>query len=256
MKITVLQNQIIWLDIEKNIQEAESMLKENSGSDLYVLSEMWSTGFVTEPSKIAEGTTQEDNTALRWMLDAAKRYECAIAGSMTIKEGTTYRNRLFFVHPDGCIDYYDKHHLFGSGGENNHYTAGNKRVIAKYKGIRFLLNTCYDLRFPIWQRNFNDYDVLLMVANWPESRKTAWNTLLRARAIENQCFVVGCNRIGNDSVSIYAGDSAIIDALGNNLANSVNKTKEAITATIDMNELSIFRKKFPVLQEADKIEII
>lgn len=257
MKITVLQNHIVWSDIDANILEAESMLKENIGSDLYVLPEMWSTGFAIDPSEVAGGTEPKDNAALRWMVDASNRYQCAIAGSLTVKEDdSTYRNRLFFVRPNGNIDYYDKHHLFGYGGEDKLYTAGNKRVVVQYNGVRFLLSTCYDMRFPVWQRNFNDYDVLLIVANWPESRQLAWNTLLRARAIENQCYAVGCNRIGKDCVSMYAGGSAIIDAYGNYLAATDSGTKAAITAVIDMNKQNRFRKKFPVLQEADNIMII
>lgn len=255
MKITVLQNQIVWADTDANIREAESMLKENRDSDMYVLPEMWSTGYDVCPCKLAAGVTPQDNTALEWMMDAAGRYACAIVGSMVVKDGDSFRNRLYFVHPDGHTDYYDKHHLFSMGGEDRNYTPGEQRVIAIYKGVRFSLNICYDLRFPVWQRNFNDYDVMLIVASWPESRQLAWNTLLRARAIENQCFVVGCNRIGDDGSVRYAGGSAVIDAFGNYLATADSGEKEAVTATIEMDDLYTFRKKFPVLREADKIEI-
>jgi omega-amidase len=253
MRITILQKDIFWNDVDANITLAEKMITESQTSDVFLLPEMWSTGFATEPEGIAEGSTPDTNKALRWMMVSAKRHGCAIAGSIAVKDGNYFRNRFYFVRPDGSFDQYDKHHLFKYGNEDRYYKAGERRTIADYKGVRFLLTTCYDMRFPIWQRNFNEYDVLMVTANWPESRQNAWETLLRARAIENQCYVAGCNRIGNDPYSSYMGKSAIIDAYGKTISESELRQNDIITADIDMEELRRFRNKFPVLDDADKI---
>lgn len=255
MTVTVLQKNITWADPQANIQDAESLIETSDKSDLYVLPEMWSTGFAIEPKDIAETTKEDKGIAFQWMMSIAKNRRCAIAGSVAINDNGIYRNRFYFMMPDGTYKYYDKHHLFGYGGEDKHYTPGNERVVVDYKGIRFLLVTCYDLRFPIWERNFKDYDVMLIGANWPRTRQNAWQILLRARAIENQCFVVGVNRIGNDPYCDYEGKSAIIDAYGHTMASCKSDCRQSATANIEMEQLIRFRKKFPVLDEADKIEI-
>ena len=253
MRVTILQKDIYWADIEANLIIANRLIKESKGSDLYLLPEMWSTGFATEPEGIAEGVTPEENRTLNWMINTAKDNHCVIAGSVAVKDGEKYKNRFYFIRPDGSYEYYDKHHLFRFGNEDKYYEAGNKRVIVEYKNIRFLLSTCYDLRFPIWQRNFNDYDVMLMTANWPGARQNAWETLLKARAIENQCYVLGCNRVGDDPYSHYVGGSAVIDAYGHTLYQSMKEENDIITTELDMEALRHFRAKFSVLEDVDKI---
>jgi omega-amidase len=253
MKITLLQRNITWADTQANIDGTQAMVDECPDTDVIVLPEMWSTGFIDKPQGIVGGTTMDDNAALKSMGDIARGRDCAVAGSLAVEDGGKFYNRFFFVKPDGTFDRYDKHHLFGYGGESESFTPGNKRVVSEFRGIRFMLNVCYDMRFPIWQRNFNEYDVLIVVANWPESRAAAWDTLLRARAIENQCFAVGVNRTGNDPLCKYAGGSAIINAYGQPVV-VCGKQQQTITAKIDMKELSHFRKKFPVLNDADRIK--
>lgn len=240
MKAVILQTDIIWADPDANIAKLDAMFATLPEADLYVLPEMFTTGFATKP----EGIAEDRGAGLAWMKRTASRRGCAIAGSIATLEDGKYYNRFHFVTPDKCWQY-DKHHLFTYSGEHEHFTAGRDKVIAEWKGVRFRLAVCYDLRFPVWLRNEGcGYDVLLVVASWPSVRAEAWKTLLRARAIENQCYVIGVNRIGDDPNCHYSGDSAFIDAYG----------QDAVE--IDMNQLQAFRQKFPVLEDADKFEII
>ena len=250
MRITVLQTDIVWADAEANIRKAERLMAEAPESDLYVLPEMWSTGFATEPQGIAE---EEGGRALQWMLSKANEVQAAVAGSIAVKtrgEGD-YVNRHYFVRPDGSYEFYDKHHLFTYGHEDCYFRAGDRRTVAHYKGVRFLLITCYDTRFPGWMRYDDDFDAIIIVANWPANRQRAWQILTRARAIENQCCVVAANRTGDDPYSSYIGKSAIIDAYGNTLAAAHEGREEAISAVVDFGRQQHFRDKFPVLRERD-----
>ena len=252
MKITILQTDIKWGHIEKNIAAAERMMASAQVSDLYVLPEMWATGFMTESADKACSYVP-----VEWMRRTAGGHGCAICGGVAVKDdGGLYRNRQYFVKPDGSYKFYDKRHLFAYGGEYTAYTAGNQRTVVEYGGIRFLLLTCYDLRFPVWSRNRGDYDAMIYVANWPESRQEAWQILLRARAIENQCYVIAANRTGNDPKCGYAGGSAIINAKGVTAAQAENAEPQSITADIDMESLMSFRRKFPVLEDRDTFKII
>lgn len=167
----------------------------------------------------------------------------------------TLRNRFYFVKPDGEFDYYDKRHLFTYGGENKHYAPGERRVVVEYKGIRFLLLTCYDLRFPVWARNRGDYDAIIITANWPESRQHVWDALTKARAIENQCYVIAANRTGCDPNCHYTGGSVIIDAKGHTVTQAKGQAAQTITADIDIEALHTFRCKFPVLDDRDEYTI-
>lgn len=250
MKISILQTNIKWADCEYNRNQAELLLNKAQDSDLYVLPEMWSTGFVTSP----EGIAEEDEYSLNWMIEQAKMHNAAICGSVSIKNDG-YRNRNYFVFPDGTFKYYDKRHLFSFGGENANYEHGCSRVIVEWKGYRCLLLTCYDLRFPVWCRNQDDYDVIIIVANWPESRKHVWDTLLKARAIENQCFVIASNRVGQDNSSIYIGGSYVIDAKGKIISQNHTEDEEIISATISHNDLDNFRNKFRVLSDRDEFKL-
>lgn len=248
LKITLLQTDITWSNPEENAIEAKKAIEACPGSDLYVLPEMWSTGFATEPKGIAERNLQ----SLNWMVRTAKGTHAAIAGSIAteLAEGD-FRNRFYFVKPDGEVKYYDKHHLFTYGGEDRRYKAGDQRVVVEYGGVRFLLLVCYDLRFPIWSRSHEDYDCIIYVASWPTSRIDAWRTLLKARAIENQCYVAGVNRIGTDPSCQYCGGTALIDPYGNPVAQCEDGKSMAISANIDLDLLKAFRQKFPVLKDRD-----
>ncbi len=252
MKIALLQQDITWGNPADNIKKAELVMNANPGADLYVLPEMFSTGFCTNPAGVAEST---DCNTLKWMQTYAIDHHCAVAGSIAIKESRRFYNRFYFVNPDGTMCSYDKKHLFTYGGEHQTFVAGKERVIVEYKGIRILLQICYDLRFPVWARNRNDYDMILYVASWPTPRIEAWLTLLRARAIENQCYVAGVNRVGTDPLCEYCGGTLLIDPYGRTVASCKKGEPDVATANIDIEELIKFRHKFPVLNDADNFTL-
>ena len=248
MKITLLQTDIKWCSPAENIARAEKLILDAEKSDIYILPEMFSTGFCTQPEGIAEPSNSD---TLRWMQRKAAETNAAIAGSIAIEEQGKYYNRFYFVKPDGSVAHYDKKHLFTYGGEHLRFTAGEERVIVEWRGVRILLEVCYDLRFPIWARNRGDYDLILYVASWPTPRVAAWSALLVARAIENQCYVAGVNRVGTDPACEYCGGSVIIDPYGKVTATCADNTECEATAEIDMQALEAFREKFPVLKDAD-----
>ena len=252
MKVTLLQTDIQWAQAEKNILEAERMMGENPDSDLYVLPEMWSTGFATEPHHIAH--EEDANTALQWMQEAAQRHHCAISGSVAVHlSDGTFRNRHYFVDGRaGKTFYYDKHHLFSYGHEDQYFTPGNSHLVVEYEGWRLLILTCYDLRFPCWSRyaTGREYDAIIIVANWPDSRQEAWQVLTQARAIENQCYLVGVNRVGDDAKCHYIGGSVVVDVTGHVVARC-GSSVEALTYTLDKEELLFRRSKFCVLEDRD-----
>ena len=249
MEVTVIQTDIKWNNPEANYSDAIRFISDNPKSDLYVLPEMWATGFNMSPNLDDLQAVHED--PLQWMRKTAKAYNCALCGSLAVKEENLFRNRFFFVHPNGTYQKYDKKHLFAYGGEDKSYTAGTERTIVQYKDVKFLLQVCYDLRFPVWMRNKNDYDAIILVANWPVSRQNAWQILIRARAIENQCYMIAANRVGKDPTCLYGGHSAIIDPKGQTIVQASNNTAEAINALIDIDKLYTFREKFPVLKDRD-----
>lgn len=252
MRITILQTDIKWAQPEDNMVAADRIISQAPDSDLYILPEMWSTGFITNTSNLDDG-----QNALKWMKETSERLKRAICGSIAFKvEDGRFYNRLFFIKPYGNTTFYDKRHLFTYGGENKYYNKGNERVIVEYMGIRFMLQTCYDLRFPLAMRNNEDYDAIIIVANWPESRQNVWQLLTRARAIENQCYLIGANRVGNDLYNKYIGRSAIIDAKGKTIVQAFTDKEQSITADIDIDSLNKFRQKFPVLKDRDLIPLI
>ncbi|MBO7192191.1 MAG: amidohydrolase [Bacteroidales bacterium] len=248
MKVSILQQDIVWADVQENIRKADEAIDSNPGVDLYVLPEMFSTGFCTCPEGIAEDS---DGQSLGWMKAKAAHIGAAIAGSVAVCENGRYYNRFYFVKPDGSVIYYDKKHLFTYGGEHEYFTAGSERVVVQFKGVRILLEVCYDLRFPVWSRNHGDYDMILYVASWPTVRVGAWKALLVARAIENQCYVAGVNRVGADPYNAYSGGSMVIDPYGKTLAEPEDGVESVASAEIDMDVLEAFRKKFPVLDDSD-----
>ena len=253
MKVTLLQTDIQWAQPEANMLQALQLMDANSGSDLYVLPEMWSTGFATEPDGIAHHET--DNVALDWMQRQASQRQCAISGSLAVHlSDGTFRNRHYFVDGrSGQLAYYDKHHLFTYGHENAYYTPGANHTIVQYEGFRLLLLTCYDLRFPCWSRyaTGREYDAIIVVANWPESRQSAWQLLTRARAIENQAYLVGVNRVGDDRYSRYRGASVVVDPIGRTLGQCRPYVQQALTVSLDLSELQRRRNKFRVLDDRD-----
>ena len=248
MKITILQRDIEWANPPVNINRADEVIDRNPGSDINVLPEMFSTGFCTNPEGIAESDNSE---TLQWLKRKAAAIDAAIAGSVAVTKDGKFYNRFYFVKPDGSVTHYDKKHLFTYGGEHKRFTAGNERVVVEFRGVRILLEICYDLRFPVWARNRGDYDMILYVASWPTPRVSAWSALLVARAIENQCYVAGVNRVGNDPACQYCGGSVVIDPYGKTIAACTDNLECEATATIDIEALEAFRAKFPVLNDAD-----
>lgn len=243
-RVAIVQRDIVWCDVERNFQQLETMLADVE-ADVVVLSEMFQTGFVTEPEGVAD-----DGRTLRWMLVTAKQIDAAIVGSVIVREDGQFFNRLYFVKPTGEVEWYDKHHLFSIGGEAEHFARGMERKVVEWRGVRYLLEICYDLRFPVWSRQRGDYDAIIYSALWPKPRREVWRTLLRARAIENQAYVVGVNRIGAEPGLEYAGDSAVIDAYGRTVVDLENRESVAV-AEIDMDALSLFRGRFNVAVDAD-----
>ena len=252
MKVTIIQLNSKWANPAENINRVEQLIGNNPDSDLYVLPEMWSTGFVTEPIGIAE--EESSSVSLEWMKRFAHDHHCAICGSLAIHVDETYRNRFYFLNGENdTFSYYDKHHLFKYGGEDQYYTCGDQKTVVEYKGFRFLLITCYDLRFPVWIRYSYEYsyDAIIVVANWPDKRKDAWLSLSRARAIENQAFVISCNRVGNDPHCHYFGESVILDPIGKILSCCRPNVEELITCNLDIEMLQHLRSKFNVLKDRD-----
>lgn len=252
MRIVLLQRDLDWGNPESNLVRLDQALSSNAGADLYVLPEMFTTGFATMKSAVVE---EEPCRSLAWMKQKAAAMDAAFAGSVALQVGDECRNRFYFVKPDGSVTVYDKHHLFTYGGEKERFSAGGSRVSVEWRGVVFRLAVCYDLRFPIWLRNDEGYDALICVANWPQPRRDNWDVLLRARAVENQCYVIGVNRVGDDPVCHYNGGTAFIDPYGNVVASCPDNTECECTGTIEKELLEEFRAKFPVLDDADKFEI-
>jgi omega-amidase len=257
LTITTIQADLQWEDKDANLRRLEEKILDIPGStELVVLPEMFSTGFSMRPEALAE---RMDGPAVDWMRRVAARKKIILTGSLIIEEEGKYFNRLLWMLPNGQYGQYDKRHRFAYAGENEHYTEGHKRLVASVKGWKVLLLVCYDLRFPVWSRQapgpIPEYDLLVYVANWPERRNHAWKTLLQARAIENQCYVVGVNRVGNDGNQIaHSGDSMIIDPLGEILYHGVGK-EEAFTLTLHKERLEEIRQRFPFWKDADHFNI-
>lgn len=276
LKLALLQMDCQWEDRTANLKHADSLLNLVD-ADLVVLPEMFATGFSMQPERVAESMS---GPSVEWMQQEAAKRQIALFGSLAIhelvEERTCYFNRLVFVFPNGKICWYDKRHLFRMGGENEHYEPGVKRLVVEYLGWRICPLVCYDLRFPVWSRNGDDYDLLLYVANWPAPRRKVWNTLLEARAIENLCYVAGVNRVGKDPLTTYVGDSVIVDYKGNPIAQAEQRREggvesvsagsstassalqvgEAVVqAQLDLEALRAFRTKFPAHLDADAFRL-
>lgn len=278
LTITTVQTNLAWENKAANLQVLEKKINDlEEKTEIIVLPEMFSTGFSMKPQLLAE--TMEGET-VQWMKDVAANNKIILTGSLIIKENDHYYNRLVWMLPNGQFGYYDKRHLFAHAEEDKHYTAGNKRLIASVKGWKINLQVCYDLRFPVWARNrvlqtdksreensltspgpattsgiSPEYDILIYVANWPERRNHAWKTLLCARAIENQCYVVGVNRVGRDGNNInHSGNSLVIDPLGEVLYHMADE-EDVFTITLQKEHLEEVRTKFPFWKDRDDFSL-
>jgi omega-amidase len=253
MKISVIQPDIFWEDKFRNLEKIGLMLEELKETDIVVLPEMFNTGFSMDPEQLNESP---GSATFEWMINMSEKGNFGICGSYIVREKNRYFNRWIFITPEKKFWKYDKRHLFRMSNEEKSFTPGNKRLTFKFRDVRICANICYDLRFPVWSRNRNYYDLLINSANWPLSRRDVWITLLKARAIENQCFVAGANRIGSDGAGIrYCGDSMIINPKGEIIAAAARNEECYITGEISMPELSAFRKKFPVWKDADNFTL-
>lgn len=250
MNVALLQMPIQWNAPSENMRYVEeAVLATNQEIDVLILPEMFTTGFAVDP--LTANADQGD--ALRWMVALAARLDAAVAGSVMVEEDGRFYNRLYFVKPDGEIVAYDKRHLFAYGGEDQHYSSGTERVVVEFRGVRFMLQVCYDLRFPVWSRYTADsaYDAIIYVANWPSSRIAVWDTLTKARAIENQCYVLAVNRIGTDAACEYSGGTRVVSPYGKVLGEARDGEEQLLVAELDMARLHAFRHKFPVLLDRD-----
>lgn len=269
LNITTIQSNLHWEDKTANLQMFEEKIKSiKEKTEIIVLPEMFSTGFSMRPGELAE---KMDGPTVQWMKKVAAEKRVVLTGSIIAEEQGNYYNRLVWMLPDGKFGVYDKRHRFAYAGEDEKFRAGTKRLIASVKGWKINLLICYDLRFPVWARqssNSNalskgqggdttlEYDVLIYVANWPDRRIHAWRTLLQARAIENQCYVVGVNRVGNDGNGIhYTGETMIVDPLGEVLYTKKDE-EDIFTIELDRDRLTSVREKFPFWQDADRFQIL
>lgn len=253
LQIGVVQFDIAWENREANITHLQSILRFDEPVDLLLLPEMWSTGFSMRPEVIAEEVSE--SLSLAWMIEQSQNLNISIAGSLSISEDGKYYNRWYCVHPSGQIDHYDKRHLFSYGKENDHYTAGDKRIVIDVKGWKIMPIICYDLRFPVWCRNNLDYDVMIVAANWPTPRIHHWDALLQARAIENQSYISAVNRIGSDGNDLhFPGHSSIYDMNGVKLLDM--KDNEGIGIfSLDRLALTRYREHYRFLQDRDAFRL-
>lgn len=251
--IAAIQNDIVWEDMPANLKRYSSIIERISHKvDLIILPEMFQTGFTMEPAKLAEDMEGE---TINWMKAQAKSNDCCISGSIIINERGIFYNRFLFVEPNGEIQYYNKRHLFSYGGENKHFTGGKDSKIILLKDWKILPRICYDLRFPVWNRDAKNADLLIFTANWPSTRIIHWDTLLQARSIENQIFSIGVNRVGTDGnelqytghTSAYRFDGNCIDKLGD--------SESIMMVTLLKDEQDHYRNKFPFLGDADDFSI-
>ena len=262
LTITGIQSFLNWEQKDTNLQMFEqkiNALKEKT--EVVVLPEMFNTGFSMKPEEFAE--TMDGNT-VQWMKRIAADKKIILTGSVMIEEAGIYYNRMLWVLPNGNVGHYDKRHLFAYADEHNHYTPGSKRLVASVKGWRILLLVCYDLRFPVWSRQSPvamsmagtlEYDAIIYVANWPERRNHAWKTLLQARAIENQCYVIGVNRVGADGNEVYhSGDSLVANPMGEVLYTNAHE-EDVFTITMERDKLDDIRRKLPFWKDGDHFEI-
>lgn len=255
LKITTVQFSPYWHEKEKNLSRLDEMLDETKEpTDLIILPEMFATGFTMAADAHSE---KADGPVIQWLEEKAREKNAVVTGSIIIEEDKKYYNRLIWMRPDGSFAQYDKRHLFRMATENEYYTAGHEQVTVELNGWKIMPLICYDLRFPVWSRNYEKmYDMAIYIANWPERRADAWKQLLFARAIENQAYIIGVNRIGVDGNSvIYSGDSMVISPKGERISQT--KAYQEITETMELSHKALqdFRKDFPVWKDSDRFQL-
>jgi len=254
LHLALVQCELAWEQPAKNRQHLSGLVKNLPDEiDLVVFPEMFATGFSMHVENHAE--TMEGET-IQWMKQSAAEKQLVVAGSLMIREEGKFFNRFVFAFPNGKLEYYDKRHLFSMGEEHQHFTVGQNRKVIQIKSFRILPQVCYDLRFPVFSRNRQDYDLMINTANWPAPRREVWQTLLKARAIENQAYVAGINRVGQDANGInYLGDTCIIDPKGKVMLAAEDNTEQVIKAKLSKDSLEKFRNNFRVLPDADDFEL-
>lgn len=255
LKVLLVQSDTVWEDANQNrLNYSNKINSIKEDVDLVVLSELFSTGFSMNPEPIAETM---DGETIKWMKTLAAKKQSAITGSIIIKDKGKFYNRQIFMHPSGKTEYYDKRHAFTYAGEDKVFATGNKKLIVDYKGWKICPLICYDLRFPVWSRNVEDYDILIYSANWPTPRMAAWNALLKARAIENMCYCIGVNRVGKDFLgNEFSGHSGAYDVFGEKIS-SIQPGKEQIEVVeLDKNHITANRDKFQFLNDRDSFNLI
>lgn len=252
LRVSLVQQVIVPNDPQTNLDHYNNVLDKISATDLIVLPEVFTTGFCSSARNYAEVV---DGRAYQWMQTQAAKHNAVVTGSLVVKQGDTYFNRLVWMRPDGIYTEYDKRHLFRMAGEHTRYAMGTDRLLVELKGWRILPLICYDLRFPVWSRNRNDYDLAIYVANWPSARALHWNRLLQARAIENLSYVIGVNRVGMDEAGQhYVGDSSVYGPAGELIAAS--QEPEIISTELYADRLHEYREKFPANLDMDKFELL
>jgi|TARA_B110000503_G_scaffold133021_1_gene209817 omega-amidase len=258
LRTTLIQSELHWENVAANLAHFEELIWELPSTDLIILPEMFSTGFSMNPELLSEAV---HTRTFRWMRQISEQKNTVLMGSYIVRDQGNFFNRLYAVYPDGSSHFYDKKHLFGLAGEQEHYTSGSQKLIIEIKGWRICPMICYDLRFPIWSRSrasfdqLYEYDLLVYVASWPKPRINAWDTLLAARAIENQSYAIGVNRLGTDGNALeYCGHSAVYDFLGKNQLD-LGETAGIHTAILDKQSLMLFREEYPFQKDSDSFEL-
>ncbi|MEG1606695.1 MAG: nitrilase-related carbon-nitrogen hydrolase [Mucinivorans sp.] len=258
MKVAAIQMDSLWENPSANLIKARQIVL-STDAELLVFPEMFATGFSMNPQRIAQKMAGEVVTRMTELaIESGKAliFSAAIEDAhSTAPNESHFYNRLFFIAPDGTRLVYDKRHLFRMANEQEFYAAGQNRLVIHYKDFRICPMVCYDLRFPVWSRQKGDYDLLIYIASWPEVRSYAWTTLLRARAIENQCYLMGVNRVGNDPKNLYSGDSVVVNFLGQPLVEATPSTEQVVSVELSLQELEQFRAGFPASMDADKFTI-
>ena len=252
LNISLLQQPLVWMDGEANLRHFSQVLDGVPDSDLILLPEMFTTGFAMEAAR----SSLAEPVVIEWLSAQAKKHDALVSGTVALQTDQGAVNRFLLVTPAGEVHRYDKRHLFRMGEEHHHYEAGRERVIIEWRGWRILPQICYDLRFPVFSRNRDDYDLALYTASWPAARSAHWQALLLARAIENQAYIAGCNRVGQDAHALdYSGDSRIISPVGELLATAAENTPQVISAVLSLEELQAYRQRFPAWRDADSFTL-
>jgi predicted amidohydrolase len=251
LKITIIQPDIVWENVQANLEKYKTIIAGIESTDVIVLPEMFTTGFSMKPEILKE---RKDGISVNWMKKLAAEKDASVVGSLIIEDNGNFFNRAIWVFPDGKTEFYDKRHLFTMGQEHLHYSPGKEKTVVEFRGWKFCPLICYDLRFPVWSRNAENYDVLIYMANWPSPRHHHWKALLVARAVENQAYCVGVNRTGIDGAGLkYSGDSCMISPKG--FAEFLGENESIKTFEISYSELHEYRKNFPFLADRDQFQI-